>query len=397
MDYNAISLFSGAMGLDLGIEAAGFKIKVCVEMNKYAAQTIRDNSQIPVIEEDINTVSSQKILDTAKLEKKDVTLVVGGPPCQAFSTAGKQRGFADFRGNLIIQYLRVIKDIRPQYFILENVRGLLSAKLNMVPPEYQEYENIKSISGSVMHFITSELKKIGYSISYALLNAANYGVPEKRERVIVIGHLGERVPIPRPTHSEKAKYETKNWVTLRDAIGDLAEREDLHFIPLRPKSIPYMKLLKEGENWRNLPPELAQEAMGKAYNLSGGKTGFLRRLKFDEPSPTLVTSPTMPATLLCHPTKLRPLAIEEYARIQQFPDNWKFAGPIEEVYKQIGNAVPVGLGQAAGRQIMRHIKESIPIEEETLNKIPYSRYKNTTDQICWTLFEEKAKYNISEK
>ena len=385
------------MGLDLGIEAAGFKIKVCVEMNKYAAQTIRDNSQIPVIEEDINTVSSQKILDTAKLEKKDVTLVVGGPPCQAFSTAGKQRGFADFRGNLIIQYLRVIKDIRPQYFILENVRGLLSAKLNMVPPEYQEYENIKSISGSVMHFITSELKKIGYSISYALLNAANYGVPEKRERVIVIGHLGERVPIPRPTHSEKAKYETKNWVTLRDAIGDLAEREDLHFIPLRPKSIPYMKLLKEGENWRNLPPELAQEAMGKAYNLSGGKTGFLRRLKFDEPSPTLVTSPTMPATLLCHPTKLRPLAIEEYARIQQFPDNWKFAGPIEEVYKQIGNAVPVGLGQAAGRQIMRHIKESIPIEEETLNKIPYSRYKNTTDQICWTLFEEKAKYNISEK
>lgn len=397
MEYNAISLFSGAMGLDLGIEAAGFKIKVCVEMNKYAAQTIRDNSQIPVIEEDINTVSSQKILDTAKLEKKDVTLVVGGPPCQAFSTAGKQRGFADFRGNLIIQYLRVIKDIRPQYFILENVRGLLSAKLNMVPPEYQEYENIKSISGSVMHFITSELKKIGYSISYALLNAANYGVPEKRERVIVIGHLGERVPIPRPTHSEKAKYETKNWVTLRDAIGDLAEREDLHFIPLRPKSIPYMKLLKEGENWRNLPPELAQEAMGKAYNLSGGKTGFLRRLKFDEPSPTLVTSPTMPATLLCHPTKLRPLAIEEYARIQQFPDNWKFAGPIEEVYKQIGNAVPVGLGQAAGRQIMRHIKESIPIEEETLNKIPYSRYKNTTDQICWTLFEEKAKYNISEK
>ena len=397
MEYNAISLFSGAMGLDLGIEAAGFKIKVCVEMNKYAAQTIRDNSQIPVIEEDIKTVSSQKILDTAKLEKKDVTLVVGGPPCQAFSTAGKQRGFADFRGNLIIQYLRVIKDIRPQYFILENVRGLLSAKLNMVPPEYQEYENIKSISGSVMHFITSELKKIGYSISYALLNAANYGVPEKRERVIVIGHLGERVPIPRPTHSEKAKYETKNWITLRDAIGDLAEREDLHFIPLRPKSIPYMKLLKEGENWRNLPPELAQEAMGKAYNLSGGKTGFLRRLKFDEPSPTLVTSPTMPATLLCHPTKLRPLAIEEYARIQQFPDNWTFAGPIEEVYKQIGNAVPVGLGQAAGRQIMRHIKESIPIEEETLNKIPYSRYKNTTDQICWTLFEEKAKYNISEK
>ena len=218
---------------------------------------------------------------------------------------------------------------------MENVRGILSAKLNSVPPEYNEYENIKDIKGSVLHFLTKEVQKIGYNISYALFNAANYGVPEQRERVIIIGHIGSKVPLPAPTHSENGDFGTQKWVTLKDAIGDLSGKDDLKYIPLRPNSIQYMKLLKEGQNWRNLPPEMAKEAMGKAYGLSGGKTGFLRRLSFDRPSPTLVTSPTMPATLLCHPTELRPLSIEEYARIQQFPDTWRFEGKIELIYKQI--------------------------------------------------------------
>ncbi len=391
--YHAISLFSGAMGLDLGIEKAGFEIDVCVEMDKWAAETIRLNTQIPVINEDINKVPTNEILETAGLKKEDVDLVVGGPPCQAFSTAGRQRGLADFRGNVIIQYLRVVHDIRPRYFILENVRGLLSAKLNVVPEEYEaEYGFVKNIKGSVIHFLTHEFKKLGYSISYALLNAANYGVPEKRERVIMIGHLGHRVPIPSPTHSENASFGTQKWVTLREAIGDLEKRDDMHFIPLRPKSVEYMKMLHEGQNWRDLPPELAEKAMGKAYKLSGGKTGFLRRLSFNEPSPTLVTSPTMPATLLCHPTELRPLSIEEYARIQQFPDNWQFKGRIETVYKQIGNAVPVGLGYAAGHQIMRDIKGELKGNEEACNHIPYSRYKNSTDNELSMLFEARAKY-----
>ena len=380
------------MGLDLGVEAAGFNIRLCVEMNKWAAQTIRQNTDIPVIEKDIRDVSTDDILSTAGLEKKEVTLVVGGPPCQAFSTAGKQRGMADFRGNVMIQYLRVIQEIKPQYFILENVRGLLSAKLHTIPEEYSQYKDITDIKGSVMYFLTEEFKKYGYSISYALLNAANYGVPEKRERVIIIGHLGSRVPIPSPTHSEDGSFGTKKWVTLGEVINDLKDRSDLRYIPLRNKSIKYLKMLKEGENWKNLPDDIAEEAMGKAYKLSGGKTGFFRRLSFNEPAPTLVTSPTMPATLLCHPIDLRPLSIEEYARIQQFPDTWKFEGKIEEIYKQIGNAVPVGLGYAAGMQIMRHIENKIKVNEESTNMIPYSRYKNTTDYECARLFEEKIKY-----
>ena len=379
MNLNTISLFSGAMGLDLGVESAGFKICACVEMDKWAAQTIRRNTNIPVIEKDINQVSTDELLQTAGLKKEEVKLVIGGPPCQAFSTAGKQRGLADFRGNVITQYVRVITDIRPEYFILENVRGILSAKLNHVSAEYAEYDNIKSIKGSVLHFLIEEFKRMGYSISYALLNAANYGVPEKRERVIIIGHLGSRVPIPRPTHSINGEYGTEKWRTLKDAIGDLATKSDLRYIPLRSNSIEYLKLLKEGENWKNLPPSLAEEAMGKAYYLGGGKTGFLRRLSFSEPAPTLVTSPVMPATLLCHPTELRPLSIEEYARIQQFPDTWKFEGSIDKIYKQIGNAVPVGLGYAVANQIIKHMNGLVPSDEESGNMISYSRYKNSTD------------------
>jgi DNA (cytosine-5)-methyltransferase 1 len=127
--------------------------------------------------------------------------------------------------------------------------------------------------------------------------------------------------------------------------------------------------------------------MGKAFYLSGGKTGFLRRLSFDEPSPTLVTSPTMPATLLCHPTQLRPLSIEEYARIQQFPDTWNFKGRIETIYKQIGNAVPVGLGYAVGHQVMRSILGDLTWNEEATNRIPYSRYSNSTDYEAMRLFD----------
>lgn len=394
---NAISLFSGAMGLDLGIEKAGFNVRVCVEMDKWAVQTIKANTQIPVIERDINTVTTDEILTTAGLSKDEVTLVVGGPPCQAFSTAGKQRGLADFRGNVILQYLRVVSDIRPPYFILENVRGLLSAKLNYVPLDYLEYDSIKSVKGSVLQFITNEFKKLGYGISYALLDSANYGVPERRERVVIIGHIGERIPIPSPTHTKEGGLGTSVWNTLRDAIGDLEDREDLNYIPLRPKSLPYMQMLGEGQNWRDLPPEVARKAMGKAYDLAGGKTGFLRRLKFDEPSPTLVTSPTMPATQLCHPTKLRPLSIEEYSRIQQFPDNWKFQGRIEMIYKQIGNAVPVGLGYAVGHQVMKHILGRVNMHEEAENRIPYSRYRNTMDDEFTRLFDERRERNDNEK
>lgn len=377
----AISLFSGAMGLDLGIEKAGIDIKLCVEMNKQAASTIRNNTNIPVIDRDITTIPSSEMLETAGLKEGEVDIVVGGPPCQAFSTAGARRGLNDFRGNVIIQYLRVVSEIQPKYFILENVRGILSAKLNAVPDSYSEYYGIKDLSGSVIRFLANEFKKLGYTISFALFNAANYGVPQIRERVIIFGAKGnKRIPLPQPTHSELGLNNTKRWITLGEVIKDLPLPDESEYTPLSKKLLKYMPLVKEGENWTNLDPELAKEAMGKAYDLAGGKTGFLRRLSNSKPAPTLVTSPIMPATLICHPTELRPLSIKEYARVQQFPDNWTFSGKIADIYKQIGNAVPVGLGYMAGTQIIRFDNGELKDDEDRFPSTPYSRYKKTTDK-----------------
>ena len=377
----AISLFSGAMGLDIGIEKAGIDIKLCVEINKQAVSTIRNNTNIPVIDRDITTVPATEMFEVSGLKAGEVDLVVGGPPCQAFSTAGARRGLDDFRGNVIIQYLRVISEIQPKYFILENVRGILSAKLNAVPELYKEYEDIKDTKGSVIKFLANEFKKLGYTISFALFNAANYGVPQIRERVIIFGAKGNRrIPLPQPTHSEHGVSGTKKWVTLGDVINDLPQPNESEYTPLSKRMIQYMPLVKEGKNWTSLEPSVAREAMGKAYDLAGGKTGFLRRLSNSKPAPTLVTSPIIPATLICHPTELRPLSIREYARVQQFPDNWQFSGKISDIYKQIGNAVPVGLGYMAGMQIIRFDKGELEGNEDKKNVIPYSRYKNTTDK-----------------
>ncbi|MDU1911925.1 DNA cytosine methyltransferase [Fusobacterium sp.] len=372
--YNVISLFSGAMGLDIGAEKAGATIKVCIEKDKFAAATIRRNTKIPVIESDINEVSSEKILEVAGLEKGEVFAIIGGPPCQPFSYAGKQLGLGDFRANTMVRFLNIIEEIRPKFFLMENVRGLLTAKLNSVPEEFSKYENIKELPGSVLKFLKTELKNYGYTVSFALLNAANYGVPQKRERMILFGYYGdERISIPRPTHSENSIIRnTLPWKTLREALKGLKKPQLSEYNELSDRNKKFLSLLKEGENWTNLPEDLKKEAMGGAYYLGGGKTGFYRRLSFSQPSPTLVTVPTMPATMLCHPTELRPLSIKEYARIQEFPDNWIFEGKITEIYKQIGNAVPIGLGYIA-------MKTLIDFYEEKNLIIKYSKYKNTTD------------------
>jgi len=376
--YNVVSLFSGAMGLDLGLEKAGLHTSVCVEMDKLACQTIRENTTIPVIEGDISKVTTGEILETAKLKKKDVFMVVGGPPCQAFSTAGKRLSLQDFRGNVIVNYLRVVEEIAPPYFILENVRGMLSTPLNAVPAEYEgEYGSMTSIPGSIVYFLWNELKKMGYELSFTLFNSANYGVPQVRERVIIFGSKRGRIPLPSPTHSETGKETGKKWVTISEAFKGLGKQDQ--FIQLTERMKRFVGMLKEGENWTDLPKELQKEAMGKSFELNGGKTGFYRRLAFNRPSPTLLTSPVMNATLLAHPTELRSLSIQEYARIQQFPDDWKLQGKLTDIFKQIGNAVPTGLGYVAGKTILDFHKGEFDPQREKKNRIPYSRYIGCSD------------------
>ena len=145
-------------------------------------------------------------------------------------------------------------------------------------------------------------------------------------------------------------------------------------------------MLKEGQYWKDLPPDMQVEAMGSKLSLGGGKTGFFRRLNFSRPSPTLVTNPAMPATDLCHPIENRPLSVEEYGRIQEFPDDWEICGPILEQYKQIGNAVPIKLGEAIARTILADMRsERLPI----FDGFPYSRYRDTND-VTWQVAMDKS-------
>ena len=372
-DIVALSFFSGAMGLDIGMSNGGIHAMLACECNKYCRMTIDQNEPGMALIGDINKYEPEEILKLAGIpEGRKVDVIFGGPPCQAFSTAGARRALSDERGNVFLRYIDVVKKIHPTYVVIENVRGLLSA-----PYPYNDVVN--PIKGGALCVILDQLKAAGYTISFELYNAANFGAPQIRERVVIIGKLGsEKVPYLAPLHDENGRFGLKKWRTLAEAVNDIEDKEH-HYVEFPEKRLKFYRMLKQWQYWKDLPAEVQVEAMGSKLKLGGGKTGFYRRLDFNRPSPTLVTDPTMPATDLCHPTENRPLSVEEYARIQEFPDNWKICGPINEQYKQIGNAVPIKLGEAIARTIIADMRGEI------LPSIPgfsFSRYKNTSD-ITW--------------
>ena len=379
-DIVALSFFSGAMGLDIGMSNGGIHALLACEFNKYARMTIAQNEPDMALIGDINNYDAEEILRMAKIpEGRKVDVIFGGPPCQAFSTAGARRALDDERGNVFLRYIEIVEKIKPTYVVIENVRGLLSA-----PYPYKDIT--EPIKGGALCVILDRLKAAGYTISFDLYNAANFGAPQIRERVVMIGKLGdEKVPYLSPTHSENSQFNLRSWRTLDEALKDMEESEQ-HYIEFPEQRLKFYRMLKEGQYWKDLPEDAQKEAMGEKLKLGGGKTGFYRRLNFKRPSPTLVTNPTMPATDLCHPTKDRPLSVEEYSRIQEFPEDWKICGPILEQYKQIGNAVPVKLGEAIARTIIADMNgEKLP----EIKGFPFSRYKNTSD-ITWRMDMDKA-------
>lgn len=393
-----LSFFSGAMGLDLGIEKAGFKTLLACETDKACRKTIHKNKPDIALIGNIEEYSAEDIRRRAGLGKtEDIDLIIGGPPCQAFSTAGKRKGFNDSRGNVLLTFLDRITELNPKYAVIENVRGLLSAPLKHRPHDKRgskfpplEHEEIKG--GALLH-ILSVLKEHGYGVSFNLYNAANFGTPQKRERVIIIASRdGQKLPYLTPTNSEHREHGLPLWKSFEEAVKGLHVKESCH-LNFPEKRLKYYRMLGPGEYWKNLPVHLQKEALGKTYFSGGGKTGFYRRLAWDKPSPTLVTHPAMPATDLAHPEENRPLSIEEYKRIQQFPDDWKIEGSLIEQYRQVGNAVPVGLGKAVGTLIMNHILEK-PIE--AYENFKYSRYNNTDDQ-SWESLTLKSlnQYNLA--
>jgi DNA (cytosine-5)-methyltransferase 1 len=383
--YKVLSLFSGGMGLDLGLEATGrFETVACIEKNPTFCETIRLNQRkgrlpktLKVIEADISQLSPAVVLKELELRAEDIDVIVGGPPCQSFSTAGKRGTVQDPRGTLLWDYLRFVEHIRPKFFLMENVRGLLSAALKHRPIAERPEKGGALLTedekpGSVVRLFAKELADFddtGYHLDIYEVNSVNYGAPQIRERVLFIGNrYNIRIEFPHPTHGQVVRGGDNDaqaqlfdgsqllpWRTLGDAISNLKESNPT-IMDFSPRKKRYLELVPPGSNWRSLPVELQKESMGKAWHAKGGRSGWWRRLTFDLPCPTLVTMPNHASTALCHPTETRALSIREYARIQEFPDDWEFHGTASEQYTQVGNAVPVRLGMIAGSVLAENLQ-----------------------------------------
>lgn len=332
-EYTVLELFAGAGGLAVGLEKAGLKCVALNEIDKWACQTLRKNRpNWNVLEGDIKDFSFTEFHNS-------VDVVTGGFPCQAFSYAGKKLGLADARGTLFYEFARVVKEVNPPICIGENVRGLLS------------HENGKTLQGMI-----SILDEIGYNVvPVQVLKAINYKVPQKRERLILVGvrkDIELKYEYPKP-HNKV--------YNLKDALkkGELYDTD----VPKSPGAkYPQSKkavldLVPQKGYWRDLPLEIQKEYMGGSFYLGGGKTGIARRIGWDEPCLTLTCSPAQKQTERCHPEETRPFTVREYARIQTFPDDWTFEGSMAQQYKQIGNAVPVNLGKEIGYSIVKFLNQ----------------------------------------
>ena len=381
------SFFSGAMGLDLGLQRAGLHSSLAIEVNKDCRATIARNTDIYLPDwpearpGDVSAMNAVTLRRLAKDDRK-VFLMAGGPPCQSFSTGGKRSALNDPRGNMIYEYLRLIDEVKPQYFVLENVANLVTAAIRHRPikdrpgkhwslKKYsgQQFDcrngekplDDDELSGTAIKQILKDIRKLGYKISFSILNSADFGAPQKRLRFVMIGFRGEAaVSMPSPTHGDGDGL--KPYVTLRDAIADIQHAPGPHSV-YTDEVKSFFRLVPEGGNWRHLPEEFKRNAMGKSFESGGGKTGFYRRLAWDSVTPTITGRANRKGSAICHPEETRPLSVRECSRVQGFPDDWCFSGSMSSQYLQVGNAVPIQLGHAIGRAIMSH-SEGIGANDE---------------------------------
>lgn len=365
------SLFSGAMGLDLGLEAAGLAPTLAIEIDRVFCRTIRANRPfLDLIEGDVTSMSARSLREHTRFDG-EVFLMAGGPPCQPFSSGGKRAALNDPRGNLIYEYFRLISEVRPRYFVLENVANLTTAalrhrpiaerpgkhwslkryaeeSLNRADGKIQALEQ-DELSGSALRQIISDATALGYHISFGVVDAADYGAPQHRLRFVMLGSRDHPpAALPKPTHGTARPY-----VTVRDAIFSLRDDPGAHS-EYTEGVHRFFAMVPEGGNWRSLPPPVQRLAMGKSFDSGGGKTGFYRRLSWDRPAPTITGRANRKGSALCHPEQVRPISVPEAAALQGFPADWQFIGAMNAQYMQVGNAVPVLLGKAIGAAIVKH-------------------------------------------
>ena len=328
--YTAVELFAGGGGLALGLENAGFDHIALFDNDKHSCATLRDNRpNWNVIEADVREADYSGYTD--------VDLVTGGFPCQSFSYSGKKLGFEDTRGTLFYEFARAINEIRPKIFLGENVRGLMTHD-----------------GGKTLETIKDIISQMGYTlVEPRVLKAIFYQVPQKRERLFLVGIRNDLLQTA--NFAWPSPY--RQVFTLKDALkAGIMYPTDCPSSPgqsYSPAKQAVLMMVPPGGCWKDLPLAVQKSYMKGSFGQGGGKTGMARRLSWSEPSLTLTTSPAQKQTERCHPAETRPLNVREYARIQSFPDEWSFSGPVGARYKQIGNAVPVNLAAAMGRSLVR--------------------------------------------
>lgn len=389
MQFPVVSLFTGAGGLDIGLEEAGFHTAVCVEYDADCRETLRFNRpEWKLFEEgikvekgkmktripgDIRDVEVNELLKFAGLKKGQVSLVVGGAPCQPFSNIGKKLGKNDEKnGDLFLEFVRMVKGINPEAFIFENVVGITQEK-----------------HSDVITYMVDKFKGLGYGISYTVLNAANYGVPQRRERFFLIGIKDVENPaFPFPTHFKDEKYyesyvkdfdvfpirKFSKWISVKDAFKKILKnsekRPDYALMNISDFVVERMKIIEQGQNFKALPMEMRPNCWKNGKHQGNDTFG---RLIADLPSVTIRTAAYNPAKgMYIHPFENRGLSTIEMAALQSFPFDWYFKTKGREKVtlvsggKQIGNAVPPLLAQALGAAIKKQIwaKRSKSVEKQ---------------------------------
>ena len=339
--YTSIELFAGAGGLALGVEKAGFNTLGLIEFDKNASDTLKKNRpNWNVINDDIANISGLDLEEYFSINKGELDLLSGGAPCQAFSYAGKRLGLEDARGTFFYHYAVFLEKLKPKMFLFENVRGLLT------------HDHGKTYA-TMLEIFT----KAGYTIDKKVLNAWEHGVPQKRERLITIGIRNDLVGKTSYTFPNPHEYKP----VLRDVLLDCPEGPG---VPYGEKKKKIFELVPAGGYWRDIDPVIAKEYMKSCWDMEGGRTGILRRMSLDEPSLTVLTSPSQKQTERCHPLEARPFTVRENARCQTFPDDWEFCGNISAQYKQVGNAVPVNLAYDIAMEIVKAL-DILTVNEKT--------------------------------
>lgn len=333
---NVVELFAGAGGLALGLENAGLQHEMLVEIDKDCIDTLKRNRP------DWNIIHN----DVSKIDFKGIKadVVSGGFPCQAFSYAGKKLGFKDTRGTLFFEFARAVKEIQPKICVAENVEGL-----------------VRHDKGRTIETMINVLEDLGYNVQYKVLNSVYFDVPQKRKRMFLVG--------TQPGINFRYPKEKKSIKTIKDALKDVPKSEGTLYSQEKKK---VLELVPPGGCWIDLPDDIQKDYMGKSYYSGGGKRGMARRMSWNEPCLTLTTSPCQKQTERCHPEETRPFTIREYARIQTFPDDWIFEGGISSQYKQIGNAVPVKLSEAIGKEIINAL-DNPNVKSEVQSKLAVSK------------------------